>query len=259
MNKPKILFFDIETTPNLVFSWGIGKQYLTHDQIFKERKISCIGYKWAGSNTVTCLKMNLKAHSLLQYDDKGDEDILKEFLEVYSKADLAVGHNALRFDIAHIKARLLRHGLPDITPVILDDTYLATATINFNCSKLDYLSKYLTTDRKQRVGFSLWVDVMMGSATALDKMAAYCKKDVIVLEQLYNKLKPFIKSKLNQSVLLNNPEVCPSCGEAKLSKNGFRRTNAGLYQRFMCYGCGKHCTNGVGMLVKSKQFKRLVD
>ena len=43
-NKPKILYFDIETSPCVAYVWGCGKQFVGSKQLKKERKIISIGY-----------------------------------------------------------------------------------------------------------------------------------------------------------------------------------------------------------------------
>jgi hypothetical protein len=53
---PKIrrLFWDIEVTPNLVWSWRVGfKINLSHENIVKERKVICIAFKWEGERETT--------------------------------------------------------------------------------------------------------------------------------------------------------------------------------------------------------------
>lgn len=257
MKKPRILFLDIETTPNLMFMWRLGKQYATYDNIHKERKVSCICYKWAGEKKIHSLEMNMLLHDLTKHDDEADKKMLESFCKVYQDADLAVAHNGIKFDISFIRSRLVKYKLPDIAPVVLDDTYLASKGIGFNSHKLDYLSQYLGIGKKSPHPYQLWVDVMRGSDEALIKTVDYCKQDVRLLEKVYEKLLPYIKTKLNRAVFSRDRKLCPSCGVDALISKGNRVTLAlGTRKRMQCSSCGKCCTIGSTPLIDSKEYPR---
>ncbi len=47
------LFFDIEVSPNIVFSWRAGYNLnIDPDNIIEERKIICVCWKWEGKDEV---------------------------------------------------------------------------------------------------------------------------------------------------------------------------------------------------------------
>lgn len=257
MKNPKILFFDIETTPNLVFTWRLGKQYVTMDNIHKERKISCICYKWQGEKQVHSLQMDMSLHDLTKHDDDADYQMLREFCKVYQEADLAVGHNAIKFDIGFIRSRLVKYKIGDIAPIIVDDTYLATKGISFNSHKLDYLSQYLGVGKKAPHPYELWRNVMRGDKKALTDTVSYCKQDVRLLESVYDKLLPYMKSKLNRAAFTEDKTACPSCGEDALIGRGKTITVTwGVRQRMSCQKCGKWCTTGSKSLIMSREYPR---
>lgn len=257
MKKPRILFFDIEVSPNLVFVWRLGKQYVTMENVHKERKVTCICYKWGGEDKIHSLKMTMGLHDLTKHDDNADAAMLAEFCEAYKQADLAVGHNAVKFDISLIRSRLVKYGLPDIAPIIVDDTYLASKGIGFNSHKLDYLSQYLGIGKKAAHPYQLWVDVMRGSTKALTDTVEYCKQDVRLLEKVYNKLLPYIQTKLNRAAFSENNKACPSCGKESLVCRGQRITiSRGIRQAKQCMNCGKYCSTGTRSLTDSKSYPR---
>jgi len=257
MKKPRILLFDCEVSPNLVFAWRLGKQYVTIENIHKERKVTCICYKWGGEKKIHSLEMDMSLHDLTKHDDHADEKMLKEFCKVYQEADLAVAHNGIKFDISFIRSRVVKYGLPDVAPVVLDDTYLSSKGIGFNSHKLDYLSQYLGIGKKSPHPYQLWVDVMRGSDEALIKTVDYCKQDVRLLEKVYDKLLPYIKTKLNRAVFARNSDLCPSCGVAALVSKGVRTTIAlGIRQRMQCSSCGKCFTMGSIPLLNNKEYAR---
>ena len=76
--KPKRLFYDIETSYNIVKSWRIGFNInLNMEDIIQERAIITIAYKWEGEEDVTVLSWN-----------KGcDKEIIEDFVKVMAEAD----------------------------------------------------------------------------------------------------------------------------------------------------------------------------
>ena len=49
INKPKVLVYDIETSPVLAWVWRCGDQVVRHGQLHSdldETKIICITYRW---------------------------------------------------------------------------------------------------------------------------------------------------------------------------------------------------------------------
>lgn len=255
--KPRILYFDIETSPLLVYAWGLGKQYVGAKQVKKERKVISIGYMFEGDKKVTILKMDMTKHDLNKFDDNADKEMLKRFMKVYETADLAIAHNGRRFDRARIRARLVKYRLPDIAPVLFDDSYSMTKDIDFTSHKLDYLGKYLGTGQKDEIDYSVWTQVMEGSRTALKKMCSYMSTDVIRLRAAYIRLKPYAKSKLNLGAFYSDGSICPGCGSRSLTKWGSRTTQTGKYQQYKCSGCGKFCQDGKNLsTIKSSSVKR---
>jgi uncharacterized protein YprB with RNaseH-like and TPR domain len=239
--QPRILYFDIETSPNLCFTWGLGKQYVGYENIHKERQVTVVCWKWSDETQVRSLSFNLDKHDLSRQDDNADKELLKIFSAVYQRADLAVGHNGIKFDIATIRARLVKHGLPDIAPIVVDDTYLASKGIRFNSHKLDYLAQYLGIGKKAPHDYSLWKRVMGGDRTALNATESYCKQDVLLLEKIYKRMKPYTKSKLNRAVFLEKSDACPSCGKQELQSAGVRCTvSGGRFSRYRCQACGHY-------------------
>jgi uncharacterized protein YprB with RNaseH-like and TPR domain len=255
MKKPRILFFDIESTPNLAFIWGLGKQHVGYEQIAKERKISCISYKFSDEKEVKSLKMNMDQHDINLYDDEADKEMLIEFSKIYATADLAVAHNGISFDIGTIRARLLKHGLTDITPIVFDDTYIKSKSLRTNSHKLDYLSRYLNIGTKAAHPYSLWTRIMLGDKKALKETVKYCEQDVKLLEKVYNKLLPFFKSNLSRAVFGEDPTKCANCG-GKLQKNGFKLTHSVKRQRFQCSKCGRYHIGGKNLLEDSTDYPK---
>lgn len=257
MNIPKVLFFDIETSPCLAYVWGCGKQFVGIKQLRKERKIISIGYLFNKEKTVKVLKMDLNKHFINKFDDDADKEMLKKFVKIYNNANLVVAHNGRRFDRARIRARLVKYGLPDLDMSIpFDDSYTMTKAIDFTSHKLDHLGRYLQTGQKDHIDYDVWVKVMEGSKKALNEMCVYMKTDVIRLRSAYNKLKPYAKSKLNLSAFHDTAEICPNCGTNNFCKDAIRYTNSGQFQAYLCKDCGKRFQDGKNLSNTKGRIKR---
>lgn len=184
-NKPKRkLFFDLETSPNIVFSWRIGRKInLSHDDIIKERAIICACYKWQGEETV---------HSL-QWNKGDDKELVAKLAKIMDSADEVITQNGDAFDIKWMRARCIYHDV-SLSPKFnsIDTLKFARAGFNFNSNKLDYVGKFLGIGGKIKTDYDLWKDIILkNDVTAMNKMVAYCKMDVIRLEQVYDKLQKF--------------------------------------------------------------------
>lgn len=183
-NSKKRLFFDIETSPNLVFSWRIGRKInIEHDNIVNERAIICISYKWEGDNKVYSLKWN-----------KGDDkEMLEKFSKIIDSADEIVTQNGDKFDIKWLRARCIFHDIPiSVKFNSIDTLKMAKAGFNFNSNKLDYMGSYLGVGEKIKTGYDLWKRIILNDdKEAMKEMVAYCEEDVRLLERVYNKLQPY--------------------------------------------------------------------
>lgn len=180
----KKLFFDIETSPNIVFSWRIGhKINITPDNIIDERAIICISYKWEGES---------KVHSL-SWNAGDDKQMLVEFSKIIDSADEIVTQNGDKFDIKWLRARCIYHGIP-ISPKFnsIDTLKMAKAGFNFNSNKLDYMGSFLGVGEKLKTGYDLWKRIVLNDdPDAMKEMIKYCEEDVRLLERVYNKLQPY--------------------------------------------------------------------
>jgi hypothetical protein len=78
---------------------------------------------------------------------------------------------------------------------------------------------------------------MAGEKEAWDLMTEYCKQDVLLLEKVYLKLRPYINNHPNLSALTDS-NCCPKCGSINIQYRGYAITAAGRYRRFQCKDCG---------------------
>lgn len=232
-NKPKILLFDIEVTPNVVYTWTCGYNLtIGPDSIVQEREIICISYKWLDEKKVHTLKFDMMKKS-----DR-DKRLLKKFKEIYAQADSVVAHNGKNFDIKWVNTRLLFYRLGPLPAVHVCDTLTeARRAFKFNSNKLDYIAKFIGSQGKDHVGYDCWKAIMNKNKAALNKMVKYCERDILEMEQVYKELQPYIKT-LSSHAVTGDREACPSCSNKRVQRYGYYFTATGKHQKYKCTGCG---------------------
>jgi hypothetical protein len=236
--KLRRLFWDSETSFNVVLSWRIGyKIKLDHDNILKERAIICIGWKWEGDP---------KVHVLAWDRFQNDKAMLAEFLEVANSADELVAHHGDYFDAPWFRTRCLYHGLqplPDYKTV--DTCAWAKRLCMFNSNSIAYIAKFLKVGEKIKTDFDLWKKIVLDKdPAALKLMTDYCKRDVEILEGVWNKLRVITKPKTHVGVLGGGEKwTCAHCGSEKVKKDKTRVTALGIIQHQMrCRACNAYFT-----------------
>lgn len=236
--KFKRLFFDIETSPNLVLSWRIGYNInLSPENIVEERRIICVSYKWEGEK---------KVHSLTWDQNKDDKKLLKEFIKILNQADEIVYQNGDRFDLPWIKTRCLFHKIQTLPSYKSFDT-LKKIKSNFylNSNRLDYVQKFTGSEGKISTTYSLWSDIFLNNCQkSLKKMVKYCEKDVRELEDLYHTILPYVEHNTHVGVAKGFPKyTCAHCGSFDLSKNKESYTKMGTVRiQMKCKSCKGHFT-----------------
>lgn len=233
MKKPRILFIDIETSPNLVYSWGIGRKvFLSHENIVKERQIICICWKWNDQKIVNEVNWGF---------DKDDHSILLKIQSIINSADIIVGHNSDRYDVRFINSRLLYWDMQPVYYESTEDTLKQSKKVFYlNSYKLDYISEFCGFGKKIPTTFDLWKKVMKGDIKALKEMITYCKNDVILTEKIYNRMSNSVVQKVHKGLAMGHGKLsCSACGLDSLKPKGFRYNPKSVKHKYVCGQCGK--------------------
>ena len=236
----KIAFVDIETAPNLGYTWGKYEQTVL--KFLQERYLLSFAIKWAGSKSI--LVRGLPDYPGFKRNKTNDKALATDLHKILNEADLIVAHNGDRFDLRVANARFLVHGLVPPAPYKTVDT-LKVARKNFflNSNKLDDLAQLLGVGAKiETGGIDLWFKCMQGDPAAWKKMLAYNKHDVVILEAVYEKLRPWHSTHPNIGIK-QQTTVCPACGCGAVNKRGYTYKVAYRTQRYQCLGCG-HWSQG---------------
>lgn len=246
--QPKILFWDVETSPLLGWAWGAYETDIL--KIEQDIKIISVAWKWAHEK---------KTHVLALPDFPGykpdpfnihDGKLVQKIWELIGEADVIVAQNGDKFDMRIANARMFAHGIkPPHPPIQIDTLKMARRYFNLSVYKLDDILRYVKLPGKVSTGGKeLWFKCMSGDMEAWRKMKQYNKNDVSILEPLYERMKGWNK---NHPVLTNftrNHLSCPVCAQDTLRKRGLRPVRNGWKQEYSCSSCGKWSS---GLLIRS--------
>jgi hypothetical protein len=86
----------------------------------------------------------------------------------------------------------------------------------------------------------LWKRCLEGDKEALQYMLKYNMKDVDILEEVYLKLRPWIKNHPNMGNLSGQSMVCSNCASSDLEllEGQYYFTSVGKYPLYKCKKCG---------------------
>lgn len=234
-SQPNILFFDIETTPLKAYSWG-PKWNTNLIECVEHTQILSFSAKWFNGTHITKGWPNYTNYKPGHLNDKA---LVAEIHSLFNKADIIVTHNGRDFDIKIANARFIAYNMkPPLPYKIVDTKVEAKKHLRLYSNSLDDLCAHFDMDRKLRhEGFSLWTKCMSGNPQAWKIMLRYNRQDIIMLEQLYLRLRPWMSSHPN--VGMYRPEaVCPKCGSNNLKWEGWYRNKTTKYHAFSCRDCG---------------------
>lgn len=233
---PKVLIFDIETAPLKAYIWKLWKENIHLDQIINDWFCIAWSAKWL-YNGYTMGDV-LKPEEITREDDSR---IMTSLWKLINEADIVVTHNGNKFDIPRINSRFIINGLEPTKPYFSIDTcQIAKKQFGFSSNKLDALATYFGIEHKLDTDFKLWKRCLSGDKEALKYMLSYNMKDVDILEEVYLKLRPWIKNHPNISNLTGQKMACSNCGSQHLEllNNQYYFTSVGKYHLYKCKDCG---------------------
>lgn len=232
----KILIFDIETAPIKAYVWGMWKQNINHEAIISDWFCLSWSAKWLFEEKV--MSDVLTPKEVLKENDKR---LIKKIWSLINEADIIIAHNANKFDVKRLNTRFIYHGLNSPSPYHVIDTLLhVRKQFGITSNRLDYLGEFFEIGRKKETGgFSLWKNCMEGNAQSLKLMSDYNNQDVLLLEELYLKIRAYIKPHPNIGLYIKeNVDSCPTCGSSNLQLKSTYYTTVNAYDALLCGDCG---------------------
>jgi hypothetical protein len=228
----RILIYDIESTPSLGYTWGKYDQTVL--KFVKHRELLSVSWKWCGEKEVQVETREGKK------DDKNLAILLRN---LFQEADIIVAHNGDSFDKKIAKTRMIAHDLKPTKQLVSVDTRLAARRyFDFNGNGLNDLCSFFGIGNKLPTqGLDLWLGCMKDDPKAWGIMSRYNKHDVVLLDKVYDRLRPWLENHPNIGRLIKpaQPGVCPNCASENVFKNGLRPAAQAIQQRWACKSCGK--------------------
>lgn len=172
----KIGMFDIETT-GFDADFGI---------------MLCACMKTAGVKKVQTLRID----QFPDYRERmwDDSNLVRAVKEMVEKHDIIVTWNGKRFDMPFLTTRLIDCGADSLEQVMhLDLLYTARFKLKLGSNALDNVLSFLEhKSQKTSVDPRVWRMAQFGDTESMNYIVEHCELDVLELEKVFNKFKPYI-------------------------------------------------------------------
>jgi len=237
--EPKIMIWDIETSLSIMASFGIWGVNIPITNILQNWNLISGAWKWHGQKKIHAVSIidNMKE---FRKDPTNDYHVVKALRDAIEEADIIVAHNGDKFDIKKLNTRILYHGLEPLgKKVSIDTLKVAKKEFSFTSNRLDYIAKYLGLSGKLPTSHGMWMKALQGDVNAIKEMVIYNKEDVVVLENVYLKLLPYMTNHPNRFLFIEGEtrKACPTCGSEHTIKHGFYYTASSKFQKRRCMDC----------------------
>lgn len=227
MAEPKILVLDIETKPAVAYIWRTFKENIGYEQIIEPGGMICFAAKWVGNPEVHFFSDWTHSHG----------DMVRAIHQLLMEAEAVITYNGDKFDLPKLNGEFILEGLTPPPPPTSIDVVKTIRKMGFVMNRLAFIGPLLRVGAKvKHEGFELWAKVLEGDEKAQAKMEKYNIQDVVLLEKLYVKIRPFIKN--HPHMAGDTAGQCGACSSHVLHKRGFRRTKSFRIQRLQCQKCG---------------------
>lgn len=258
-NGPRVLVADIETFPILAYVWGLRLQNISLEQIAEDWSLMSFAAKWLGHPEVFYLD-NRDMENV-----RDDSQQCAALWDILAVTDMVIAHNGQRFDLPKIKARMVFNKLPPIAPVsVIDTLNLNRTSFGFTSQKLQYTTQHFASaqkdDHNDFPGWKLWLAVLARIPAAFRSCEKYNIRDITSNEEMYLSLRGWYSGAPNMGPYLtaeDGEHTCPGCGSTNVSTSGTRKTQVGIYQRYVCGDCGQW-SRGRYLIVPRKQREHIL-
>ena len=251
---PKILLVDVETAPMLGYIWSLWDQTVSLGQLHSDWHLLSWAAKWLDDPADKVMYMDQRKAKKIEDDKK----ILEGLWKLLDEADIVLTQNGKAFDHKKINARFIIQGIkPPSSYRQIDTKVLAKKHFGFTSNKLEYMTDKLCTKYKKLKhskfpGFEMWKECLAGNIEAWKEMEKYNKHDVLALEELYYKLRPW-DAGLNFSVYSDSTALICSCKSTHFRSKGYHYTNTGKFARWKCVNCGAEVRSRENLFDKAKK------
>jgi len=124
-----------------------------------------------------------------------DSALVMDVAAKVNSLDMVVTWNGKRFDWPFLQTRLLHHGLELLEPTLhVDAMYLSRYRLRLHSNSQKSVMKFMEVKNgKTDLDPMVWVKAAHGDKESMDFVVDHCVRDVKALEELFLRLKPFIR------------------------------------------------------------------
>lgn len=240
--QQKVLVLDIETSPLVVYTWGLRDQHISASQVKEDWNVLSWAAKWLGAPASEVMYQSLENSR----NKKNDKAILKDLWKLLDEATVVLTQNGKRFDTRKLNARFIIHGMKPPSPYQQIDTWeIASRVAEFTSNSLDYLTnklctKYKKLKHKRFPGISLWNACLADNKEAWAEMKKYNIHDVLSTEEFYTKIRAWAPESMPRVFTVTDKSMeCGTCGYMGPMREGEPRNAKGQqYKQHACLKCG---------------------
>lgn len=187
-----------------------------------------------------------KVLSILDYRNKSgdlikaEKGLLKDISKCMLDVDVWLTHYGTWYDLIFINSRLMYHRLPVLPPSYphIDTWKVAKNRLKLRNNRLNTIQEFLNLpSEKNAIKPEQWIRALGGHKPSMDYIVEHNRRDVLVLEEAYLRLRPLITDHPSKG-LIDGRGGCGVCGSNKLQKRGTHVTRTRKYQRYQCTHCG---------------------
>lgn len=201
----------------------------------------CFGYMYHGekkATVISTLDVVKPCRTCRRVDTAQDDKLMKLVYNTITDADMVVSWYGKGFDWKFLNTRMLEAGLPPLPDLPhLDLFYTAKHNLALTSNRLANVQEFLRLKTaKTQLTKRVWRRAQAGHVDALEYIIHHCQKDVEVLDQTYEKLKPYVRQHPRMNT--ESRVGCRVCN-GPVEKRGMAATVLkGPRQRFQCKTCG---------------------
>ena len=242
-SMPRTLLLDIETSPSLGWVW----QKWQTDVLAFEQDWRVLSLSWMWLEDKTPKVLGLPDFPRYKKEPDSDYDVVVKAHELLSEASIVIAHN-IGFDVKKLQARMAYWGMQPPSPFSQIDTLkIARRHFAFSSNKLGELCTHLGIGAKEdNGGMGTWFAAMQGDEKAWKRLKRYNVQDVILLRDLFVKLRPWATGLPNVASMSERPTACPKCGsEEGMVVSGYSYTNVSRKIKLQCKSCNGYSSSRI--------------
>lgn len=215
----KIFLGDVECSASVVYSFSRFKAFIQPDQVIQEPYLLTVAGKWLHNPAIVSYK--LTDYETFKTDITNDYEMVMDLWKILDECDIFIAHNA-KFDVGWLNQRFAYWGIKPPSPYkVIDTLREIKSAFTLPARSLAASANYfeLPNRKLDNSGWSLWKRCMEGDVDAFLEMETYNIGDITSLEDLYLKVRPFMKNHPNVALPYNDGVMrCPKCGSSNLIK-----------------------------------------